>query len=98
LVAIMTPEGRLILTAIGPDQVGLVERISEFLTRQGCNIEDSVMAVYSGEFAVIVLVSGDQESLARVRRSHPEIARETGLSIAVKTPAAKKAESASTAH
>ena len=38
--------------------VGLVEQISEFIVRHECNIEDSKMAVFCGEFALIVLASG----------------------------------------
>jgi len=55
----MADKDHLILTAVGPDQVGLVEKLSEFIARHGCNIEDSKMAVFCGEFAVIVLISGD---------------------------------------
>lgn len=80
----------LILTAIGPDQVGLVAKISEFISRHGCNIEDSKMAVFCGEFAVIILIGGVATKLSEVSRNCHEIETETGLSIAVKTPAARK--------
>ena len=62
----MAEKGHVILTAIGPDQVGLVERLSEFISDRGCNIEDSKMAVFCGEFAVIVLISGETASLAKI--------------------------------
>ena len=62
----MAEKDHLILTAIGPDQVGLVEKISEFICRNGCNIEDSKMAVFCGEFAVIVLIGGDADRLVKV--------------------------------
>jgi len=80
----------LILTAIGPDHVGLVEKISKFITRHGCNIEDSKMAVFCGEFAVIVLISGDAHGLVEISREYREIEAETGLSVAIKSPASKK--------
>ncbi len=63
----MADKDHLILTAIGPDQVGLVEKIAEFISRHGCNIEDSKMAVFCGEFAVIVLISGDGVNLVKDR-------------------------------
>jgi glycine cleavage system transcriptional repressor len=81
----------LILTAMGPDQVGLVERLSAFISHRGCNIEDSKMAVFCGEFAVIVLISGDPVELDRVAGEYSEIEREVGLSITVKKPFVKKA-------
>jgi glycine cleavage system transcriptional repressor len=86
----MQEKDHLILTAIGPDQVGLVAKISEFISRHGCNIEDSKMAVFYGEFAVIVLISGERARLAEVGRHCHDIEKETGLSVAVKTPTARK--------
>jgi glycine cleavage system transcriptional repressor len=81
----------LILTAIGPDRVGLVERISEFISQKGCNIEDSKMAVFCGEFAVIVLISGEEGGLARIAQEYREIGKGTGLSVAIKTPSTRQA-------
>lgn len=87
----MAAKDHLILTAVGPDQVGLVERISEFISRHSCNIEDSKMAVFCGEFAVIMLISGEGAALVKVARDYREIEAETGLSIAIKTPSARMA-------
>lgn len=80
----------LILTATGPDQVGLVAKISQFVSKHGCNIEDSKMAVFCGEFAVIVLISGDTSGLVKVANQYHEVEAETGLSIVIKTPAIRK--------
>ena len=80
----------LILTAIGPDQVGLVEKISKFVSRRGCNIEDSKMAVFCGEFAIIMLISGSAASLVDLGRESRDMETETGLAIAIKTPASRK--------
>jgi glycine cleavage system transcriptional repressor len=86
----MTDKDHLILTAVGPDQVGLVEKISEFISQRGCNIEDSKMAVFCGEFAVIVLISGDSASLAKISNQYGDIATETGLAMALKAPSQRK--------
>lgn len=85
----MADKDHLILTAIGPDQVGLVEKISEFISRHGCNIEDSKMAVFCGEFAVIVLISGDGNNLVKIGRDYRGIETETGLAISIKTPSTR---------
>jgi len=90
----MADRDHLILTAIGPDQVGLVEKISEFISRHGCNIEDSKMAVFCGEFAVIVLISGDGANLVKIGRDYREIETETGLAISIKTPITRAAPGA----
>lgn len=87
----MADKDHLILTATGPDHVGLVQQISAFISRCGCNIDDSKMAVFCGEFAVIILISGAGENLLKVARDYREIETETGLTISIKTPAARKA-------
>ena len=86
----MPEKDHLILTAVGPDRVGLVEKISEFIARNGCNIEDSKMAVFCGEFALILLITGESRSLLRVANAYHDLSAETGLNIWVKTPAARK--------
>lgn len=86
----MASRENLILTAVGPDKIGLVQKISEFIVRHDCNIEDSKMAVFCGEFATILLISGADPSLLKVANAYHELEVETGLNIWVKTPAAKK--------
>jgi glycine cleavage system transcriptional repressor len=86
----MPDKDHLILTAIGPDQMGLVETISAFISRRGCNIEDSKMAVFCGEFAVIILISGEKNKLSAIAFEYREIEKQTGLSVTVKTPAVRK--------
>ncbi|MCI0420156.1 MAG: glycine cleavage system protein R [Acidobacteria bacterium] len=81
----------LILTAVGPDKVGLVEKISEFIVQHGCNIEDSKMAVFCGEFALILLISGEASNLLKLANAYGELGALTGLNISVRKPAAKKA-------
>jgi glycine cleavage system transcriptional repressor len=87
----MPDREQLILTATGPDQVGLVEKISEFLARRSCNIEDSKMAVFCGEFAIILLITGSSVDLSSVASGSQDLERETGLIVRTKIPAVKKA-------
>jgi len=86
----MADKNHLILTAVGPDQVGLVEKISEFIARHGSNIEDSKMAVFCGEFALIILISGEGGNLHKIANHYRELEIETGLAIAIKTPTSRK--------
>jgi glycine cleavage system transcriptional repressor len=85
----MEDKDNLILTAVGPDRIGLVEKISEFVLRHGCNIEDSKMAVFCGEFALILLVSGESQQLRKVADTS-ELAAQTGLNIWLKTPSKRE--------
>ena len=86
----MADKNHLIVTAVGPDQIGLVEKIAEFITRYGCNIEDSKMAVFCGEFALIILTSGESGNLHQIANHYRELEIETGLAIAIKTPTSRK--------
>jgi glycine cleavage system transcriptional repressor len=85
----------LILTAVGPDKIGLVGKIAEFIVGRGCNIEDSKMAVFCGEFALILLISGEPGDLSRITEAHGELGQLTGLTIWVKKPSIKKVSEAS---
>ena len=85
----MADKEHLILTAVGPDRVGLVQKIAEFISQRGCNIEDSKMAVFCGEFAVIILISGDGGDLLKIGRDYREIETATGLAISIKTPSTR---------
>src|SRR2546425_46791 len=87
----MAEQKHLILTAIGRDQVGLVEKISEFISRRACNIEDSKMAAFCHEFAIIILISGAGEDLAAISRDYRDMEKLTGLAVAIKTPPAREA-------
>jgi glycine cleavage system transcriptional repressor len=86
----MPETDQLVLTAYGPDQVGLAEKLSEFIARHGCNIEDSKMAALSGEVAVIILISGAAEKLAAISRDYHEVEKATSLAVVIKTPSAPR--------
>src|SRR5258707_3924265 len=86
----MPDKDNLILTAVGPDQIGLVEKISQFIAQHGCNIEDSKMAVFCGEFALILFISGDSGNLLKVANAYNELGTLTGLNISVRKPVTKR--------
>jgi glycine cleavage system transcriptional repressor len=87
----MAQKDHLIMTATGADQVGLVEKISEFISQRSCNIEDSKMAAFYGEFAIILLITGDSGDLSKLAAGARELETETRLSIATKRPGLRRA-------
>ncbi len=74
----------VVLTAIGPDRPGLVDEISAFLAGNNINIEESRMAVLGGEFAVILLASGEAGFFDRLAGELPRIEKTTGLTIKIR--------------
>lgn len=73
-----------ILTAIGADRVGIVDELAALILQEGCNIEESRMAVLGGEFAIILLLSGAEEGVRRLAGSLPGHGRSSGLQLSLK--------------
>ncbi|MCI0413098.1 ACT domain-containing protein [bacterium] len=86
----MAERQNLVLIAVGADHVGLVEKISEFIQQSGCNIEDSKMAVLAGEFAFMVLVSGEAANINVLGEKRQTLASDIGLDIYVRKPGVRK--------
>ncbi|WP_369601587.1 glycine cleavage system protein R [Hahella sp. SMD15-11] len=77
-------EQLLVISALGSDQPGIVNELSRVCTDYGCNIVDSRMAVLGGEFAVIMLVSGSWDVIAKLEDAIPAAARKLNLNTLVK--------------
>jgi len=69
----------LILTAVGPDRSGLVDEVSEYLSGNNINIESSRMSVLGGEFAMILLVSGEEDATRKIRENISKLEDESSL-------------------
>lgn len=82
----------MILTAVGPDQPGRVRQISAFIHDAGCNLEDSRMAVLAGEFALIVLFSGEEAAIAKIHQNREKLEADLGYQISL-TDTARRAQS-----
>ncbi|MGH7785189.1 MAG: glycine cleavage system protein R, partial [Candidatus Binatia bacterium] len=54
-------------------------------------IEDSKMAMFCGEFAVIVLITGESGDLFKIANDYRELESQTGLTISIKIPSRRKA-------
>jgi len=59
-------ESFLVITALGKDRPGIVDKLSETISNFDCNIVDSRMTILGGEFAVILMVSGKWNHLAKL--------------------------------
>jgi glycine cleavage system transcriptional repressor len=51
------------LSAIGNDRPGIVADLAELIYECDCNLEDSSMTILGGEFAVLLLLSGQEEDV-----------------------------------
>ncbi len=80
----------MVLSALGEDHPGIVNRLSRAILEQGCSIEDSRMTVLGGEFAAILLVEGKWNTLAKIENALPELERTLGLTIISKRTSERK--------
>jgi glycine cleavage system transcriptional repressor len=77
----MTARQYRVLTAVGRDRPGLVEKISALLLVAGANLEDSRMAILGGEFALILLFSGPDTAVSTVAQQSEVLAKQLDLRI-----------------
>jgi glycine cleavage system transcriptional repressor len=58
---------RIVLTSLGADRPGLVDEVTRFILERGGNLEDSRMVNLQGQFAMMMLVAGDQGVVERLQ-------------------------------
>ena len=76
---------KLVISALGADRPGIVDELSNIIYQHGLNIEDSRMTVLGGEFAILLLVSGKQESLETLENKTPDIEQALQMRLLIKT-------------
>lgn len=72
----------LVISAIGKDQPGIVDKLSLAILDAGCSVFDSRMSVLGGEFAVIMLVSGKWNALAKLEDQLASLGERLQLNLA----------------
>jgi glycine cleavage system transcriptional repressor len=82
----------LVVTAVGPDRPGIVSDLSGIIHQAGANLEDSRMAALGGEFAVVLLASGQEAALEKLRRVLSESESKLGLHVVQKPTSAPSTE------
>ena len=78
---------------MGPDKKGIAKSISEAAFNSGCSIEDSRMVKLGGEFAILVLITGDESAVQVFSASQKALEAETGLTLAMRPTTARPEES-----
>jgi len=75
---------KLVISALGADRPGIVDELSNIIYDHDLNIEDSRMTVLGGEFAILLLVSGELTSLDALQSELTEIEQALQMSLLVK--------------
>ena len=82
----------LAITAIGADRPGIVNELTEALLDASLNIEDSRMSILGGEFAMIILVSGDQAAHDKFNARKQALEQSLNLSLLIKPTSSKRSD------
>lgn len=69
----------LVITAVGTDRPGICNQVAKLVTQSGCNIIDSRIALFGKEFTLIMLLSGNTNSITRVETTLPLLGQEQEL-------------------
>jgi glycine cleavage system transcriptional repressor len=69
----------VVLTTIGGDRPGLVDEVARFVFERGGNIEDSRMVNLHGQFAIMMLVAGDDTAMGRLQDGLSVLKRDSRL-------------------
>lgn len=75
---------KLVISALGDDRPGIVDELSDIIYNHGLNIEDSRMTVLGGEFAILLLVSGEQTAIEKLQKKSADIEQSLKLSLLIK--------------
>ena len=69
---------------MGHNHLGITEGLTDTIVECGCNINDSRMAVLGNEYAALILVSGNWNSVAKLETLIPKLEDRLDLSIQIK--------------
>src|ERR1700730_5727090 len=73
----------LIITALGPDQKTIIKDLIQLSAKHQCNIQDSRMTTLGAHTGLIMLVSGNWRSIARLETAITSL-QSKGISAMVK--------------
>lgn len=83
----------LVISVLGDDRQGLVEKISNTVLDYECNIENSRVSVLGATFAMMLLVRGRWNNLAKLETALAALEKQLELTITARRTEARKPDS-----
>lgn len=80
----------LVLTALGEDRPGIIANLADKVVKYACNITESRMSLLGGEFAVIMLIEGKWNNLAKLEAALSNMETELGIQLTSKRTEARQ--------
>ncbi len=75
---------KLVISALCADRAGIVDELSDIIYTHELNIEDSRMTVLGGEFAILLLVSGELSAIKSLQAKSTDIERALQMRLLIK--------------
>ena len=75
---------KLVISALGADRPGIVDELSNIIYKHSLNIEDSRMTVLGGEFAILLLISGEQSAIEGLLAESTDIEQALQMRLLIK--------------
>ncbi len=75
---------KLVISALGADRAGIVDELSNVIYTHELNIEDSRMTVLGGEFAILLLVSGELSAIESLQAKSTDIEQALQMRLLIK--------------
>ncbi len=88
----MSAKNYLVISALGKDRPGIVDELSRTVLEEGCNIADSRMTVLGGEFAILLMVEGNWNTLSRMENSISDLEKRLDMTIIAKRTEERQTE------
>jgi glycine cleavage system transcriptional repressor len=79
----------LVFSAVGPNRPAHVETLARVIRDAGCNILDSRMTILGNEFAMICMVSGAWDAIAKIEAALPRTCEQAGLLLSLRRTEAR---------
>jgi glycine cleavage system transcriptional repressor len=79
----------IVITAVGSDRAGVVHDLTRAVLECGGNIVESRMTALGSEFAMLLLVSGNWHTLARLESELKKVGEESHLTVTVRRTEAR---------
>ena len=83
---------QLVISALGADRPGIVDELSNIVLTRQLNIEDSRMTVLGGEFAMLLLVSGETSAVDALLEERPRLEEILQMQLMMKTTQSASSE------
>src|SRR5210317_1786770 len=79
----------IVISAIGRDRPGIVHELTHVVLECGGNIVESRMSALGSEFAMLLLVSGNWHTLARLESELKKVGESSDLNVTLKRTEAR---------